>query len=434
MQRLSRPNHPFVLLLYLEWILLGIAALTAFPAPFPFLPRRPRPWQALEYISGISPFPLGVVFCIVVLGLLGLRLPIHETKTAKMLFTALGFGLSWLAVVFGAGSNCFSALLLVVVIRSCLLFPWRDRLFVALVAFGSFLLRLVLGIRQFYTLETMAPERFPPLRFGRHLSTEQIQGAVFNLTLNSTLLFGLVLVFVLLMVGAILTERESRDRLAEANDRLRRYALLVENQATLQERNRIAREIHDSVGHALTAQSIQLENVAMWLEENQPRASDHLQKARVLGKEALQNVRQSVATMRQPPLQGKALPETLQKLVQDFERNTGIHADLQVQIARSLPTEVAIALYRIAQEATTNIAKHSQAREVHLTLKETLKDLEFIVEDNGQGFDPTVNTTGFGLQSMRERTEALGGIFELHSQPSQGCRIRLSIPQPGVVL
>jgi signal transduction histidine kinase len=434
MQRLSRPNHPFVLLLYLEWVLLGIAALTAFPTPFPFPPRRPRPWQALEYISGISSFPLGVVFCIAILGLLGLRLPIHKTKAAKMLFTALGFGLSWWAVLFGAGSNCFSALLLVVVIRSCLLFPWRDRLFVALVAFGSFLLRLVLGIRQFYTLETRAPERFPPLRFGRHLSTEQIQGAVFNLTLNSTLLFGLVLVFVLLMVGAILTERESRDRLAEANDRLRRYALLVENQATLQERNRIAREIHDSVGHALTAQSIQLENVAMWLEENQPRVSDHLQKARVLGKEALQNVRQSVATMRQPPLQGKALPETLQKLVQEFERTTGIHADLQVQIARSLPTEVAIALYRIVQEATTNIAKHSQASEVHLTLKETLKDLELIVEDNGQGFDPTVNTTGFGLQSMRERTEALGGVFELHSQPNQGCRIRLSIPQPGVVL
>jgi signal transduction histidine kinase len=172
----------------------------------------------------------------------------------------------------------------------------------------------------------------------------------------------------------------------------------------------------------------------MWLEENQPRASDHLQKARVLGKEALQNVRQSVATMRQPPLQGKALPETLQKLIQEFERTTGIHADLQVQIARSLPTEVAIALYRIVQEATTNIAKHSQASAVHLTLKETLKDLELIVEDNGQGFDPTVNTTGFGLQSMRERTEALGGVFELHSQPNQGCRIRLSIPQPGVVL
>jgi signal transduction histidine kinase len=434
MQRLSRPNHPFLLLLYLEWILLGIAALTAFSSPFPFMPRRPRPWQALEYMGGISPFPLGVVLCIVVLGVLGLRLPIHQSKTARVLFTALGFGLSWLAVLFGAGSNCFSALLLVVVIRSCLLFPWRDRLFVSLVAFGSFLLRLMLGIRQFYTLEATAPERFPPLGFRRHLSAEQIQGAVFNLTLNSTLLFGLVLVFVLLMVGAILTERQSSDRLAQANDRLRRYALLAENQATLQERNRIAREIHDSVGHALTAQSIQLENVALWLEENRPRAADHLQKARTLGKEALQNVRQSVATMRQAPLQGNALPETLQKLIQEFERTTGIHADLQVQLSRSLPTEVAIAIYRIVQEATTNIAKHSQATEVHLTLKESLKELELVVEDNGQGFDPTVNTTGFGLQSMRERTEALGGVFELYSQTNRGCRIRLTIPQPGVAL
>jgi signal transduction histidine kinase len=426
MRRLPWLKHPFPLLLYLEWVLLGIAALTVFPTPFPG--RRPRVLRPLAHGWGSEPLPLWVFLCIGVLGLLGLRLSAQRSQTHKILFTALGFGLSWLTVFLGGlGSNSFPALLLVVVVRACLLFPWNGRLVTATLAFLSFLLRLLLGIRRFLDPDLARPERMP-----RNLSPEQVQTAVFNLTLNSGLLFGLVLVFVLMMVSAILTERESRDRLSLANDRLRRYSLLIENQATLQERNRIAREIHDSVGHALTAQSIQLENVALWLVNNRIRAEDHLQKARDLGKEALQNVRQSVATLRQPVLQGKSFKDALQTLVQEFERTTEIQTTVHLQMAQQLPTDIAIALYRIVQEAMTNIAKHSQATQVTLRFNADLTQLELSIEDNGQGFDPAQNTTGFGLQSMRERTEALGGLFDLSSQPGHGCRLHLNIPQGGL--
>jgi signal transduction histidine kinase len=427
MRRWPWIKHPFPLLLYLEWVLLGIALLTALPNPF--RPRRPRLLRLAEEGLGSSPFPFGMFLCIGAIGLLGLWLPHQKSHIQKILFTALGFGLCWLTIFWGGlGGNSFPALLLVVVVRACLLFPWKGRLVTAFLAFGSFILRLLLGLRRFLDPEIVRPERFP-----RRLPPEQFQAAVFNLTLNSALLFALVLVFVLLMVGAILTERQSRDRLSLANDRLRRYALLIENQATLQERNRIAREIHDSVGHALTAQSIQLENVAMWLPQNVERAEEHLQKARGLGKEALQNVRHSVATMRQSPLQGQSFPKAIQKLVQEFERTTGIPAAMQIQVSQGLPADIAIALYRIVQEAITNIAKHSQATQVNLKLTETSQEVELIVEDNGQGFDPTQNTTGFGLQSMRERTEALDGLFYLNSQSGQGCRLHLNIPQGGRV-
>lgn len=427
--RLPRPNHPFPLLLYLEWILLGIAVLTAFPGSF--LVRRPRNWVPPGDLMAHGPFTFGILLCIAALGAIGLWLPIRQSRLHKMLFTALGFGLAWLTVTFGgAGGNSFSALLLVVVVRACLLFPWSGRLVVALLAFGSFVLRLVFGIQRFLDLGVSTPDRMS-LRPFRRLSPEQIQGAVFNLTLNSTLLFALVLVFVLLMVGAILNERQSRDRLVLANDRLRRYALLAENQATLQERNRIAREIHDSVGHALTAQSIQLENVAMWLHNSPPRAEDHLQKARSLGKDALQNVRQSVATLRQQPLQGKNFPSALQTLLEEFERTTGIQMTFTIYLKQSVPTELAIALYRIVQEATTNIAKHSNATAAELTLEESLTQLKLSIRDNGQGFEPDRNTTGFGLQSMRERTEALNGSFQLQSQPSGGCTIQVVLPLTG---
>jgi signal transduction histidine kinase len=429
MPRLARPTHPFPLLLYLEWTLLGIAALTAFPSPF--LPRRPHYLRGGGPIGNAEPFILGVFLCIGVMGLLGLRLPIAQSRTAKALYTLLGFGVSWLATFWGEqGGNSFSALLLVVVIRSCLLFPWRERLAVAAVAFSSYILRLLMGVRQFYG-SLSAPERFTPPRPLRHWSAEQAQAAVLNLTLNSALMFGLVLTFVLLMVGTILAERQSRDRLALANDRLRRYALLAENQATLQERTRIAREIHDSVGHTLTAQSIQLENVAMWVAQDLSRATEHLQKARALGKEALQNVRQSVAALRQHSLLVKSLPEALEKLSDEFERTTSIEIQRMVHLQQSPPPEQAIALYRIVQEAMTNIAKHSHATQVRLSLTEHAAELELSVEDNGQGFDPAVNTTGFGLQSMRERTEALGGTFEVSSQLAQGCRIRLTVPKTG---
>ncbi|MGB8699459.1 MAG: sensor histidine kinase [Thermosynechococcaceae cyanobacterium] len=429
MRFFPRPNHPFPLLLYLEWILLGIAVVATLPPLF--MPRRFPLLSIVENSWGEEPFVFGILLCIGAMGLAGFRLPILQSRSEKILFTALGFGLSWLAVSFGElRGNSFAALLLVVVVRACLLFAWTGRLAVTVLAFTSFVLRLYLSIQRVFAMPFLLPGRSPLRPLHRAPSPEKIQTAVFNLALNSTLLFGLVLIFVLLMVGAILNERHSRDRLALANDRLRRYALLIESQTALQERNRIAREIHDSVGHALTAQSIQLENVAMWLPDNPDRATDHLAKARSLGKEALQNVRQSVATLRKPPLEGKALPEALQNLAQTFERTTGIDIDLQVRLTQTLPPETAIALYRIVQEATTNIAKHSHATRVGLSLIETPTDLELKIEDNGRGFQPTQNTTGFGLQSMRERTEALGGLFRLKSQPEEGCCLSIALPHP----
>ncbi len=425
MQRLPRPNHPFPLLLYLEWTLLGIAALSAFSTPF-----LRRPYRVIDAPPGdAEPFLVGVFICIGVLGIMGFRLPLKESRLAKGLYTFLGFGVCWLAtLVGGQAGTSFMALLLVVVIRSCLLFTWRERLGVAVMAFVSYVLRLLIGVRQFYS--GLAERPMPP-RALRHWSAEQAQAAVLNLTVSSALMFGLVLIFVLLMVGTILTERHSRDRLKLANDRLRRYSLLAENQATLQERTRIAREIHDSVGHTLTAQSIQLENVAMWVPQDLSRATEHLQKARALGKEALQNVRQSVATLRQHPLQGKSLPDALEKLTSEFERTTQIQIERAIELHHAPPSEQAIALYRIVQEAMTNIAKHSQANHVTVRLVEHQSSLDLSVTDNGLGFDPAANTTGFGLQSMRERTEALGGTFEILSQPHQGCQVHLTIPQTG---
>ncbi|MFE4106787.1 sensor histidine kinase [Almyronema epifaneia] len=436
MQQLVRDRHPFRLLLYLEWILLSIAVLAAFspllfahpPKPFPG-PFHPASKHAP--VPFAIPLQVGALLSMAGLGAMGLRLP-TQSRVQQGLYSAAGLGLSWLAVLMiGHGQSVFPPLLLIVVIRACLLFPWGGRLLVAGIAYGSFILMLLLAFLGIRPLGVPLGRSLPAIL--RRIPPESLHNVLLGLTLNTALLFGLVLGFVLLLVGAVLAETRSRQQLSEANHRLRQYALLIENQATLQERNRIAREIHDSVGHSLVAQSIQLENVAMLLPANSGSLADHLHKARELGKEALQHVRHSVATLRHHPLQGKTLKAAIAVLLQDFQHNCAIPITAEVQIETEPSVEVATALYRIVQEALTNISKHSEADWVNLSLGDRRSDLTLQIEDNGQGFDPSQNTTGFGLQSMRERTTALGGSFYLHSQPGHGCQIQVVMPRQGAV-
>lgn len=423
MSRLFKSNHPFRLLLYLEWILLGIALLTLF-VPFP---RHPFIWPHVIPGRGLR-FPLGVLLSIIALGGLGLKLPIHRSRITRWLYTGLGLLLCWATVLMGGRfREYFIPMLLIVVIRACLLFSWKQRLMVAAVAYGSFLVRLMTGMQRLHPLGMSRRMGPPPPWRGRGLSQELLA----SFQLRSALLFGLVLVFVLLMVGALLTEHRSRSELAAANHRLRQYALMIENQATLQERTRIAREMHDSVGHALTAQSIQLENVALWMSKDTAKASDHLAKARSLGKDALQSVRHTVATLRNNPLQGQSLSQALTKLTREFERTTSITVRLSTRLETPIPKEVAAALYRLVQEALTNVSKHSGATRVTIDLRDQETGLSLQIADDGQGFLPDQNTTGFGLQGMQERTAALGGVFHLQSEPQMGCHIHIEIPRVG---
>ncbi|NJN31457.1 MAG: sensor histidine kinase [Synechococcales cyanobacterium RM1_1_8] len=387
----------------------------------------------------------------------GANLPIQTGKAppAKspwpillpMLYIGLGFALSWLAVIFwGKAGRLFPPLLLIVVIRGCQLFPWRGRLGVAFVALSSFVAQQYLTLLRLLPL--IGPRRggdgFGPPGFGhreRQLPEELLRSIKLDALINASLLFGLVLGFVLLLVGALLQEQRSRQQLAEANQQLRHYSLRIEDQATLQERSRIAREIHDSVGHCLTAQSIQLENVALRLgpagpapgpDPDRELAQQHLEAARRLGREALQSVRQAVSRLRIHPLQGRSLDSAIARLVEDFQAHSGIALGVQLDVPQNLSQDVAIVLYRIAQEGLTNLTKHSQASGAQLVLQATPRaaprTIQLRITDNGVGFEPSQNTTGFGLQSMAERAAAVGGQFRLTSAPGQGCTLELTVP------
>ncbi|MEA5604129.1 sensor histidine kinase [Nostoc sp. UHCC 0252] len=408
-------KHPFPSLLYLEWILLTITALIAVIPP-PLRRFRPKPIEqsicgAFPDLSVCNLLPELSIYSLVGFALMGLLLPI-KSKKYKIIYTIIEIALILITGLFGERfARVFPFLYIILVTRSCLIFNLPGRLFLTSLSFALFLFTTQLKYQLFsFQASPQAQERF---RF---------------LSLNWSLVFGLSLVFVLLMMNAVLSERHSREKLAIANEKLREYAMRIENQATLEERNRIAREIHDSLGHSLTALNLQLETALKLWQSNPGKAETFLATAKELGSKALKDVRQSVSTMRSNPLQEQSLDGAIASLLENFHRSNGILPIYQINLEYPLPPEINTAIYRITQESLTNISKYAYATEVRLELTTTRGNLRLIIQDNGRGFDLGQNTTGFGLHSMRDRTLALGGEFNINSAPGSGCKITVNIP------
>jgi signal transduction histidine kinase len=202
----------------------------------------------------------------------------------------------------------------------------------------------------------------------------------------------------------------------------------IEEMATIEERIRIARDIHDSLGHTLVALNIhQTTALRLWSEDPQ-KAYAFVQEAKQLGADALEAVRQSVKDMRSDPLQGKLLEAAIATLVQEFHHTTGIRPTYQIQLHHSLPHQLNTALYRIVQEGLTNILKHAEAKAVQIQIQSTSTEVRLTLADDGKGFPVTANLAGYGLRGMNERAIALGGQFTIDSQPGQGSQITVLFP------
>ncbi|MFN6474917.1 MAG: sensor histidine kinase [Nostoc sp. DedQUE07] len=391
----------FRLLLYLEWLLLATAVFMEVLLPFQLS------WS----------LPLGVL-AIATFSLMGLRLPMVKLES-KLIYTVLEFGLILLpATQHTLSTRSVFLLCLVLVMRSCLIFKRSGQLVVlilSLLTYGTLLLS-----------KPIVPENFLP---------DKLILMSWDWRLSNILLFSLTLVFALLLINALLAERQSREQLEIAhqqleiiNQQLCQYALRIEDQATLQERNRIAREIHDGLGHTLAAQTIQINNTLLFWQSNNDKALTFLKQAKELGAEALLEIRRSLSVLRSNPLQGQSLKSAIEKLLIDFQQTTSIEPSCKIDLPHTLPTEVNTALFRIVQESLTNICKHAEATSVTVKLLAHAGMIHLSIEDNGKGFNPTQNTTGFGLQGMRERSIALGGQLNLHSQLGTGCCISVSLP------
>jgi signal transduction histidine kinase len=250
------------------------------------------------------------------------------------MYTAVELGIVLLPAFTNSHLRFAPLLGLIAVIRSCQMFNLQGRLIVASLVYVSYLYIVFLRSRTTVLFRMHVGEGRP--------FPEQIATNTANLLLNNAISFALTLTFVLLLVNAVLSERRSRQELAIAHEQLRQYALRIENQATLQERNRIAREIHDSLGHALTAQTIQLENALLLLPSNVDKATDFLKQAKQLAYQALQEVSRSVATLRADPLRGKSLENAINNLIRDFSSATTLTPDCKISLAYPVTPEVVL--------------------------------------------------------------------------------------------
>jgi len=227
----------------------------------------------------------------------------------------------------------------------------------------------------------------------------------------------------------------SNAKLAAAHTRLQEYSTQVEELSVIRERNRIAREIHDTLGHALTLLSVQLETATQLEARGDPRLHEELLQARQVAKACLTEVRHSVEALRPDEASAGSLEEQLRRLVAEFEttcRQTRITLDLE-EATHPLSPEVCQTLYRCAQEALTNMRKHAHATKVLLRLSTSggeAGQVELTVLDNGQGrpLEHEQRASGFGLRGMGERVALLDGRLSAGPQPGHGWRVDVVLP------
>lgn len=238
--------------------------------------------------------------------------------------------------------------------------------------------------------------------------------------------------------GSHLAER-TRTLLGAVSDQvglaLRTLQLAAEGRelAVLEERTRLAREIHDTLAQQLTAIVLQLEAAEAFVERSPGRAGTLVITARDLARSALQEARRSVWNLRPAPLEATGLVAALDREVRRWRQYSGIPARLRadgVPNPLTLPPTAEVALFRIVQEALANVARHSNARRVEVAVSRHDGVLEVSVSDDGDGFSPDAapQRGSFGLLGMGERARLAGGSLDVTSTPGEGTRVTVRLP------
>lgn len=224
-------------------------------------------------------------------------------------------------------------------------------------------------------------------------------------------------------IGSQLGMALERARLAEEGRRL----------ARADERARMARDVHDSLAQTLTAVALGIEGAQQWIGRDDTRAAALLERALQGTRSGIDEVRRSVADMRIDALAGRPLEEAIATLARGFTSDCGIPVRLRAEAGEALPLTVEAELFRIAQEALTNVMRHAKARKVEVDLvRRDDGGMRLSIRDDGRGFDVTsTRDNAHGVRGMRERARRVGGRFRISSEAGRGTRITVSIDRVG---
>ena len=220
--------------------------------------------------------------------------------------------------------------------------------------------------------------------------------------------------------------------LARANQQLAQQAGTLEELTISRERNRMARELHDTLAHTLSGLSVQLEAVKAYWDVNPALAQELLAKSLRATRDGLQETRRALKSLRASPLDDLGLLLALQQVAEETAQRANVHLHLTLpEHPPALSPVVEQCLYRVAQEAVTNVAHHANAHVMELRLEHEGAVLTLTVRDDGLGFDPqrSERTGHYGLAGMNERAALAGGELHIESQPGEGTNVQLTIRQ-----
>ena len=242
---------------------------------------------------------------------------------------------------------------------------------------------------------------------------------------SDLLMFAVGLVLTIAMAAVAGNERLARTQLLEANEVLRASAAQLAELSATAERNRLARDIHDGLGHHLTAIAVLLEKAATFRDRDPTAADLAVENARRSARHALEDVRRSVTTLSglTPPFR---LAHALDELAHEADDGRlSVTVDWQGDESRFEPAAL-MALYRAAQEGLTNVRRHANATHATVSVHCDPTGAHLIVADDGRGF--ASEQEGFGLRGMRERVRLVGGWVSVESRPGGGTRLAVAVP------
>lgn len=212
--------------------------------------------------------------------------------------------------------------------------------------------------------------------------------------------------------------------LGDMAGQLQSYLVTRDELARMEERNRLARDLHDTVKQQTYAARMQLSAARNLLASDPGAAAEHVESALQLNRETQQELKLIIDELRPPALEGKGLPHALKEYTTRWQEHTGIRVDVLYNGEQTLPLPVEQALYRILQESLSNVARHAEADTVHLSLTLAPQRVILIITDNGRGFDPAaISQRSSGLAGMRQRLVEVDGAFNVESLPGNGTTV-----------
>jgi signal transduction histidine kinase len=342
--------------------------------------------------------PLLSLFAFV--GTIGWRAALHS-RSAKWVLAYFGVQNALLLIIFWyenaltGGVGVFSGNLTVVLVIQAGVLSWSMRW---IMVFGQLVLMLLIA------------GLFVPI-------SSMLIIALVSLLLNSS---------IMLTGHLIVSEEEARNSADEARRKLSEYAAQAEELATMRERNRLAREIHDNLGHYLTIVNTQIEAARTVMASDPEHGAYLLERAQALTKEGLSEIRRSVSALRAAPIEQRPLPEAIQALI-DEHASSGLVIGYKVNgQARPCSSTVEQAIYRAVQEGLTNVRKHARATRADVQLRYAAERIVLSICDNGiGGINPQ---PGFGLIGLQERMKLLNGVVHTEMSDDAGFTLRVEVP------